>query len=79
VGLEVEDVPGVGARIRAVTGRSVAAGQLFPGDVVVEIDRAPIKSAAELVKKFEDAKPGTALVLKVRRGDDQRFVGIRVP
>ncbi|MFO0659579.1 MAG: trypsin-like peptidase domain-containing protein [Polyangiaceae bacterium] len=79
IGLEIEDVPGVGARVRAVSSRSVAAGQLFPGDVVVEVDRAPVKSAAELVKKFEAAKSGSAMLLKVRRGEDQRFVGIRVP
>ena len=46
---------------------------LRPGDVVLEINRQPVKSADEAVRMTEDAKDKTTL-LRVWNKGDSRFV-----
>ncbi|RYE83864.1 MAG: PDZ domain-containing protein [Myxococcales bacterium] len=57
---------------------SPAAGQLVPGDVIVEIDKEPIRNLADAMKRTENVAPGKVMLLKVRRGNDTRFVAIKI-
>lgn len=67
----------IGARVKAVAPDSASAGQLAPGDLIVELDRQPIKSSDELAKKVETMAPGRVVLLKVRRGPESvRFVAV---
>jgi serine protease Do len=66
-----------GAKVRAVAPDSAAAGQLAPGDLIVEIDRQPVRSTEELAKKIDPMAPGRVILLKVKRGaENVRFVAI---
>ena len=76
LGVQLEDVQGGGAKIRGVMPDSPAFGQLMPGDVVVEVNHQPVKSAADFAKKIEATKGGQVALMRVKRGQDQRFVAI---
>jgi serine protease Do len=52
-----------------------AAARLQPGDLIVEVDREPVRSVDQLRKKLEQAK-GTALLL-VKRKDASVFVVLK--
>jgi serine protease Do len=66
-----------GAKVRSVAPDSPAAGQLAPGDTIVELDRQPIRSTEDLAKKIESMAPGRVVLLKVKRGADAvRFVAL---
>jgi serine protease Do len=54
--------------------RAAKAG-LIPGDVIVELDRKPVTSAAEVVGAMEEGGP-RARLLRVRSGTGTRFVAI---
>lgn len=75
-GLRTSDADGGGARVEAVDPDTTAADDLRPGDVVVEIDRRPVKSAADLADRLIAARrPGTVL-LRVRRAGSFLYVGV---
>lgn len=79
LGIQIDDAPsGNGARIRVVSPTSIAAGQLLPGDVIVEINKQAVHNAADAMKRTENVAAGQVLLLKVRRGSDLRFVAIKV-
>lgn len=79
LGIQIDDAPsGNGARVRVVSPTSIAAGQLVPGDVIVEINRSPVQNAADAMKRTENIAPGQVLLLKVRRGTEHRFVALKV-
>jgi len=68
---------GAGAKVRAVAPNSASAGQLAPGDLIVELDRQPVKSGEELAKKVDAMATGRVVLLKVRRGPESvRFVAV---
>jgi len=70
--LGVEDEGALVAEVEP-DGPAARAG-IRPGDVVVEADRKPVKSAAELAKAL-DASGSRALLL-VRRGDSSVYVAV---
>ena len=77
--MQIDDAPNNGgARVRAVSPTSPAAGQLQPGDVIVEIDKQPVHSLADAMKRTENVPAGKVMLLKVRRGNDTRFVAIKI-
>jgi serine protease Do len=79
LGIQIDDAPsGNGARVRVISPTSLAAGQLLPGDIIVEINKQPVSNAAEAMKRTENITPGQVLLLKIRRGTDHRFVAIKV-
>ena len=79
LGIQIDDAPsGNGARVRVVSPTSVAAGQLLPGDIIVEINKQPVHSSADAMKRTENVASGQVLLLKVRRGTEHRFVAIKV-
>jgi serine protease Do len=69
-------VEGEGAVLEAVDpdGPAERAG-LRKGDVVVEVDREPVRSAAELEARLRAG--GESLLLLVRRGDGALYVVLR--
>ncbi|MCS6898201.1 MAG: Do family serine endopeptidase [Myxococcales bacterium] len=79
LGIQIDDAPGGnGARVRFVSPTSLAAGQLLPGDIIIEINKQPVRNAAEAMKRTENIALGQVLLLKIRRGNDHRFVAIKV-
>lgn len=79
LGIQIDDAPsGNGARVRVVSPTSIAAGQLLPGDIIVEVNKQPVRNSAEAMKHTENVAAGQVLLLKVRRGTEHRFVAIKV-
>ncbi|MDI1480639.1 DegQ family serine endoprotease [Polyangium sp. y55x31] len=70
LGAELMDAPdGGGAVVRRVRPGSAADEALAPGDVIVEVDRAPVKNAAEASEQIGRAlKKGPALLRIERDG-----------
>jgi len=52
-----------------------------PGDLLLEANRTPIRTPDDLRKVLAQAKGrgASALVLYIRRGDQNRFVGVEIP
>jgi glutaredoxin-like YruB-family protein len=68
IGLRIKDGPG-GAEIGAVhPGTPGDRAGLQPGDVVVEINGRPVRSAADLEAALAGLTQGQAVALEVRRG-----------
>jgi serine protease Do len=77
LGIQVSDAPGGGARVDEVEGDNVR--DLMPGDVIIEMNGAPVKDVAGLRAALGRAKPGTTALFKVRRGKAQQFAAVPVP
>jgi serine protease Do len=69
-----------GALVADVEGGSVAdeAG-LRRGDVIVGVNRQPIRSAADLAAAIKGAKSGDSIAMLVRRGQGSFYVPITMP
>ena len=87
LGLAVQDVPrdiearyGEGVIIANVARNSVAeeAG-LRRGDLIKQVNRRPVSSARDFGDIIERLSPGDALMMMVRRGQRQFFIGLRIP
>jgi serine protease Do len=91
IGVELQDVtPDIGRflnlpqGIRGALITEVAPGSradqagLQPEDVILEVNRKPVQSAAEAVAALK-ANPGSAQILRIRRGGTTRFVTIPKP
>jgi serine protease Do len=77
LGVGVADDEEGGARITQVAPKSAAAAAgLHAGDVIVEIDGKKVEDAADLKKSLQDLPKGKAVLAKVRRGDEVRWIGI---
>jgi serine protease Do len=80
IGLQVEDAPGGGALVRRVAQGSLSSGVLEEGDVVVELNGAPVRSAADF-ERIERAanRPKATLLFKIRRRGHVRFGAVEIP
>ncbi|MBX3188549.1 MAG: Do family serine endopeptidase [Labilithrix sp.] len=76
LGIELGDAKGNGAVVGRVSEGGPAAGLLLPGDVIVEVDRQPVRSAADAVNKIERASVDKPLLLRVEREGSKRWVAI---
>jgi serine protease Do len=76
LGLQVDNAEGGGALVRRVAPDSAAAGVLAPGDIIIEVNRKPIASAADLKTKVGEAPAGKSLLLRVKRDGNARYVVI---
>jgi serine protease Do len=78
LGIEIGDSPQ--RRGEVVVGRvasgSAAEGQILPGDVILEVNNAPVHSAGEVAKRIQEAPAKAPLLFKVRREGKARFVAI---
>lgn len=76
LGLELGDDPRGGVVVRGVIPGSVAAESVEPGDVILEVDGAPVKSAREATSRAHEAKKGRPVLLKVQRNGREGFVAL---
>jgi serine protease Do len=76
IGVQLSDVPGQGVVVGRVVAGSAADGELAPGDVIVEVNRAPVARATDVVARIASVPPGTAILFKVTRHNRTRFVAI---
>ena len=91
LGLTVEDItpelarrarldgPVKGAIVTDVGSDSPAANsQVEPGDIIVEISRQPIASAADYRKAVHGVKKGDTVLVRVKRGPGARYLPVKV-
>jgi serine protease Do len=68
-----------GLVVRAVDDDSPAAeAGIQAGDVIVEVDRQPVRSAGDMRRRLEEHAKGTPVLMLVRRGEASLFVTINV-
>jgi membrane-associated protease RseP (regulator of RpoE activity) len=60
-------------------GSPAAEAGLSRGDVILEVNRHAVKSAAELQKMIDKAKAGANLLFLVRRSGNNLFLAMNVP
>jgi len=75
LGIAVEDARGGGARIVSIQPGSPADGVLLPGDVIIEVDGAPVGDSREL-RRLASRPKRPAMLLRVRRNGEERYVGL---
>jgi serine protease Do len=77
LGIEVQDAAGgSGAVVRKVVSGGLADGSLERGDVIVELDRAPITGARDLERRIRATPPQQPLLFKVQREGRPHYVAI---
>jgi len=77
LGIRVADSPGEGVVVAGVVPGGAAEGVLRPGDVILEVNRRAVTSAADLGKRVSDAPKDQPLLFKVKREGTTRFVAIQ--
>ncbi len=75
LGIEGND----GVVVTRINGAGARRSGLAPGDVVLMVGRKPVKSVAEFNAATKDAKPGDAVMLLARRGEQTQFLAVTVP
>ncbi len=76
LGVAVADLDGK-VVVQRVSPDGPADGKLRRGDVIEEVDHAPVTTAADLGAALQArAVPGKPVLLRVRRGDQSRYVAI---
>lgn len=91
LGFDVQDVtPEIGRRFGYDQNEGVIIAQVEPGgvaddaglsrgDLIKEVNRRTISSVREFVSIIRGYKPGDALMFRVRRGNQEFVLGLRVP
>ncbi len=67
-----------GVYVRSVAPNSPAAGELAEGDVIVSVNRTPVKTAAELERALSQVPSGRAVRMRVLRQVDGRTMEVLV-
>jgi serine protease Do len=62
--------------VQRVSPDGPAQGKLHPGDVVESVNQQPVTSASDLSTKVRAASTDKPVLLRVKRGDQSRFVAI---
>ena len=79
-GLRLADATGGGARVDGIDPASAAADGLHLGDVLVEVDHAPVQTAADAARHLAQAQPprpgSRSLLVRVRRDGTFLYIGI---
>lgn len=70
---------GQGVVIGDITGPVAAQAGLQAGDVILMVNQQRVGSVAEFQAATTDVKPGSTVLLLVRRGDQSNFIGLTVP
>jgi serine protease Do len=78
LGIQVAEAPGGGVIVQRVSNDSPSDGELTPGDVILEVNHAPIAHAADLASRVTATPKGEPVLLRVRHGDRIRFVAIEI-
>ncbi|MDI1480423.1 Do family serine endopeptidase [Polyangium sp. y55x31] len=74
-GFQFSDLAGGGVRVDRVTD---SESELSPGDVLLEVNGAPVRDAKALDAALAKMKPGTVAAFKVRRGKITRFAALPI-
>jgi serine protease Do len=77
LGVQVSDAQGGGVQVDEIDGENVR--DLTPGDVIIELNGAPVKDVVGLRAAMSRVKPGTTALLKVRRGRSTQYAAVPVP
>ena len=78
LGIQLTDAPGGGVRVDDVRDPN-SVRDLTPGDVITELDRAPVKDVAGLRVQMNKLRPGSTAIFKVRRGKQSLYAAVPVP
>lgn len=70
---------GQGVVISDITGPVAAQAGLQAGDVILMVNQQKIGTIAEFQAATSGVKPGSTVLLLVRRGEQSNFVGLTVP
>jgi len=62
--------------VERVAPEGPSDGKLKPGDVIEEVSHQPVTSANDLASKIKAAPPDAPILLKVKRGEQSRYVAI---
>jgi serine protease Do len=76
LGIGIADAPGGGVVVQQVLPGGASDGSLAPGDVISEVNGAPVRTTADLMSHLKTAPRDRPLLLKVKRGGKARFVAI---
>ena len=68
-----------GVVVTRIGGIAAQSTPLQPGDVVLRVGRASVKSAADFNSAVKDIKAGDSVMLLVQRGETTQFVAVTVP
>lgn len=74
-GLELGESPNGDVIVQGVSDVG-GAGELRPGDVIVEANSKPVKRAEDVVSALDKTPSGQVLLLKVRRQGQQHFAAV---
>lgn len=70
---------GEGVEINQISGQVAASAGLRQGDIILRVGQQRVGSAAAFKTAVQGVKPGDTVLLLVRRGDQNTFVGLTVP
>jgi serine protease Do len=76
LGIELTDVPGQGVVVAQVADGGPAAGELEPGDVILEVNRVAVQRAADVTRLIAASPAKQPVLFKVRHDQQVRFVAI---
>jgi S1-C subfamily serine protease len=76
LGIALTEVPGQGVVVQRVQPGGPAAGEIAPGDVILEINGRPVARAADAVRLLAATPAGRPVLLKIKHGGQTRFVAI---
>jgi serine protease Do len=65
--------------IDVATDSAASNAGIEPGDVVVEVGRQPVNSAADYQKAVRNLKKGDTTIVRVKRGQGAQFVTVKIP
>jgi serine protease Do len=68
-----------GVVIGDITGPVAAQAGLQAGDVILMVNQQKVGSVAEFQAATKEVKPGSTVLLLVRRGDQSSFIGLTIP
>lgn len=68
-----------GVVIGDITGPVAAQAGLQAGDVILMVNQQKVGGVAEFQAATKEVKPGSTVLLLVRRGDQSSFIGLTVP
>ncbi|WP_437275626.1 Do family serine endopeptidase [Sorangium sp. So ce375] len=78
LGVQVSEAPGGGVRVDGFASGSNVQ-EIEVGDVILEVNGAPVKDVASLRAAVAKLKDGSVALLKVRRGKLVQFAAVPVP
>jgi serine protease Do len=76
LGVTVEEKQGPGVVVTEVAPDSPAAGQIEPGDVILEVNRKKTDNLSDFRAATAKLRSGETVLLRVRRGDSLLFLAI---